>query len=204
MGTSNDRRTFIVSNRLPVRVHHERGRVEVVRSSGGLASALRSATSIQEWIGWSGGPVPQAMRARVRELLTAQGLMPVFLTAEEERHYYVNMCNGTLWPLLHYFPGRVEFDDRSWPAYCEVNRRFADTVLERTVAGDRVWIHDFHLFLLPQWSPAVYAGKSDHHIPALVPHQGAAMEPGCLGREEDPLYALRVFLRGVPQWSPAV
>ena len=150
MGTSNDRRTFIVSNRLPVRVHHERGRVEVVRSSGGLASALRSATSIQEWIGWSGGPVPQAMRARVRELLTAQGLMPVFLTAEEERHYYVNMCNGTLWPLLHYFPGRVEFDDRSWPAYCEVNRRFADTVLERTVAGDRVWIHDFHLFLLPQ------------------------------------------------------
>lgn len=150
MDTSNDRRTFIVSNRLPVRVHTERGRVEVTRSSGGLASALRGATRIHEWIGWSGGPVPIATRPRVRELLKDQALVPVFLTAEEERHYYVNMCNGTLWPLLHYFPGRVEFDDRSWPAYCEVNRRFADTVLERTAPGDRVWIHDFHLFLLPQ------------------------------------------------------
>lgn len=150
MEAMQQRNIFIVSNRLPVRVGIERGEVAAVPSAGGLAAALRAVTDMAGWIGWPGAPIAAAHRPRVTELLAAHRLRPVFLTADEERHFYVGMCNGTLWPLLHYFPGRMEFDDRTWPQYEAVNRRFAERILAETKPEDVVWIHDFHLMLLPQ------------------------------------------------------
>jgi trehalose 6-phosphate synthase/phosphatase len=148
--TTTQRNIFVVSNRLPVRIERERGRLRIVRSGGGLAAALRGLDGVQAWIGWPGGTVEQARRDDLTRQLHDLGLAPVFLAADEERYYYNGMCNGTLWPLLHYFPGRIEFDDRAWPAYAAVNQRFADVVLARAQPGDTVWIHDFHLMLLPQ------------------------------------------------------
>jgi trehalose-6-phosphate synthase len=117
---------FVVSNRLPVAVRKQPGRVEVERSAGGLASALRAVGGVRAWIGWPGAVIEAGQRSAVQARLSAEGLLPVFLSAEEERNYYVNMCNGTLWPLLHYFPGRVEFHDRSLARpTAQVNRRFA-------------------------------------------------------------------------------
>lgn len=140
---------FVVSNRLPVRTVVERGKVTVKPTSGGLASALRGVADIRTWIGWPGAPVPEAQRERVLSMLQPEGLVPVFLRADEERHYYNGMCNGVLWPLLHYLPGMIETDEKDWPAYVEVNRRFADAVLANTTPNDVVWIHDFHLMLVP-------------------------------------------------------
>lgn len=34
-------------------------------------------------------------------------------------------------------------------AYFQVNQLFANTVLEQYQAGDVVWVHDYHLMLLP-------------------------------------------------------
>lgn len=141
---------FIVSNRLPVRIERQRSGTQVVRSSGGLASALQAIDGVKCWIGWPGAPVEVARRALVADQLAALGLAPVFLSAEEERHYYHGMCNGTLWPLLHYYPGRIDFHERDWPAYVAVNRRFAEVVAARASQGAIAWVHDFHLLLLPQ------------------------------------------------------
>jgi trehalose 6-phosphate synthase/phosphatase len=141
---------FVVSNRLPVRIETTRRRPRIVRSGGGLASALRAVEGVRRWIGWPGATVDEARRAEITRELHEQGLDPVYLSADEESHYYVGFCNGTLWPLLHYFPGRIEFDDRAWPAYEEVNRRFAASIAEQARTGDVVWVHDFHLMLLPQ------------------------------------------------------
>jgi trehalose 6-phosphate synthase/phosphatase len=141
---------FVVSNRLPVRAQKERGRLGFVRSGGGLASALRAVSGVRSWIGWPGATVETGKRPEVTAELAEQGLRPVFLTSEEERYYYVGMCNGTLWPLLHYFPGRIEINERAWPAYRKVNQRFAAAVLEMAGPEDVVWVHDFHLMLLPQ------------------------------------------------------
>jgi len=147
---------LIVSNRLPVRVtvHREkekgdRGQISMTPAAGGLASALRAVTTIREWIGWSGGPVAEAHRAAVIEKLAEQKLVPVFLTADDENHYYAGMCNSTLWPLLHYFPSKAEATEQAWQAYCRVNQQFADAVIARAQSNDIVWIHDFHLMLLP-------------------------------------------------------
>eukprot|EP01039_Chlorochromonas_danica_P010042 gene10042-11113_t len=34
-------------------------------------------------------------------------------------------------------------------AYCEVNRIFSETIIENTKEGDFVWVHDYHLMLVP-------------------------------------------------------
>ena len=60
------------------------------------------------------------------------------------------MCNDTLWPLLHYFQGRVRITPEAWARYVDVNERFARAILERAGPGDVVWVHDFHLMLVPE------------------------------------------------------
>lgn len=59
------------------------------------------------------------------------------------------MADSTLWPLFHYQPDGVTFDEDSMDAYREANKAFADTVMCELRDGDRVWIHDYHLMLLP-------------------------------------------------------
>ena len=55
-----------------------------------------------------------------------------------------------MWPLFHYHPGEITFDESSWNAYVEVNRLFAKAVVKEVEDGDLVWVHDYHLMLLPQ------------------------------------------------------
>jgi trehalose 6-phosphate synthase len=47
-------------------------------------------------------------------------------------------------------PSRARFDE-SWPAaYRKVNEQFADTIAPDVREGDRIWVHDYHLMLLPR------------------------------------------------------
>jgi trehalose 6-phosphate synthase/phosphatase len=46
-------------------------------------------------------------------------------------------------------PDRMPLGSRDWEAYRDVNERFADTIAERWQTGDLVWIHDYHLLLVP-------------------------------------------------------
>ncbi|NIO13614.1 MAG: hypothetical protein GTO31_07025, partial [Xanthomonadales bacterium] len=54
-----------------------------------------------------------------------------------------------LWPLFHYFPQYAKYHPRQWRAYEKVNRLFCDKLVEIARPGDRFWIHDYHLLLLP-------------------------------------------------------
>lgn len=58
--------------------------------------------------------------------------------------------DSILWPLFHYHPGEITFDESAWAAYQEVNRQFAKTVLKDVQDNDLIWVHDYHLMLLPQ------------------------------------------------------
>jgi len=55
-----------------------------------------------------------------------------------------------LWPLFHYLPGEVNFVERDYEAYVEVNRTFADAVAKIVHNGDSVWVQDYHLMLMPE------------------------------------------------------
>lgn len=43
----------------------------------------------------------------------------------------------------------MNFSEVAWSAYQRANRIFAQTVARDVKDGDLVWIHDFHLFLVP-------------------------------------------------------
>ena len=152
------KRLLIVSNRLPVTVSVDRDRLSYHPSSGGLASGIGSyleavAQRGQEavWIGWPGTEVPAEREDEVREVLAREhGAQPVFIDAETMFSFYEGFCNDTLWPLFHYFPSIAAFKDRYWDDYRRVNRIFCDTVARIARPGDVIWVHDYHLLLLPR------------------------------------------------------
>ena len=126
------------------------GASSVEPSPGGLAAAVSGVRERRAWIGWPGGVVPPELVPELEKRLAADGLYPVMLDGAEEEAFYGRMCNDTLWPLFHYFVGRVQFDVEAWKQYVTVNERFAEAIARRTPARGRVWIHDFHLMLVPE------------------------------------------------------
>ncbi len=148
-------RLLLVSNRLPVTVRAERGEVSVIRSAGGLATALRSPHENLDslWIGWPGdlSRLTPAQRHSVETELATLRAVPVHLSAAEVHRYYDGFSNGVLWPLFHYLVDKVNLDARAdWEAYRAVNERFADIVAAHYRPGDQIWIHDYQLMLLPE------------------------------------------------------
>jgi trehalose 6-phosphate synthase/phosphatase len=143
-------RLLIVSNRLPVTARVERGDVILTQSAGGLATAMRGPHEKLDalWIGWPGSSSDDP---RIDERLRAMRTVPLHLSEEQIAGYYDGFSNGVLWPLFHYLIDTVQLDaQRDWESYVEVNRVFADAVVEQYRARDRVWVHDYQLALVPQ------------------------------------------------------
>ncbi|PLB39083.1 glycosyltransferase family 20 protein [Aspergillus candidus] len=151
---SGKSRLLIVSNRLPITVRRsEGGKYEFSMSSGGLVTGLSglSKSTTFQWFGWPGLEVPGDEVASVTQRLNDEfNAMPVFMDDTLADRHYNGFSNSILWPLLHYHPGEIVFDEGAWDAYREANRLFARTIATETREGDLVWIHDYHLMLLPQ------------------------------------------------------
>ena len=64
--------------------------------------------------------------------------------------FYFCLYISILWPLFHYYPGEINFDETQFEAYIRANKAFLDTVNDIIHEGDMVWVHDYHLMLLPQ------------------------------------------------------
>jgi len=151
-------RLLIVSNRLPVTVSIHNGQLTYHPSSGGLASGIGSYLDAVAhrgehavWIGWPGADVPLDLTQEVSDVLARDhGAAPVFVDAATMASFYEGFCNDTLWPLFHYFPSIAVFKDAFWNDYYEVNRIFCDAVVRIARPGDVIWVHDYHLLLLPR------------------------------------------------------
>jgi trehalose 6-phosphate synthase/phosphatase len=141
---------IIASNRLPFTLTIEDGVVGGTPSSGGLVTALGGARGPSTWVGWPGAAVPPELEEEAAELAGAHGCVPVFLSEAEQDLYYGRICNETLWPLFHYFVDRMHFESDAWEAYVQVNERFAETIARVSPPRARVWVHDFHLALVPE------------------------------------------------------
>ena len=138
-------RLLVLSNRLPLTVRKEGGRVRIERSSGGLVAALDPALRRRggTWLGWAGGKMPT--RKGVASSTDPYRLVSLPLNRNEVRGYYHGFANRTLWPLFHSFPTRMELDPEDWAAYEAVNRRFAQLAASSAGREDLIWIHDYHL-----------------------------------------------------------
>ncbi|KAK9383244.1 glycosyl transferase [Kockiozyma suomiensis] len=144
---------LVISNRLPVTIkRRENGEYDFTMSSGGLVSALsglKKSTTFT-WFGWPGIEVPDAEKpAMVKRLRDEFSCVPVFLSDELADLHYNGFSNSILWPLFHYHPGEMNFDEAAWDAYRDANRLFAKAIAEIVTDNDLVWVHDYHLMLLP-------------------------------------------------------
>jgi trehalose 6-phosphate synthase/phosphatase len=130
-------------------------------------------------------------------------VMPVWLSdpvdnASDDLHLksqtrWRRYAEHELYSLFHYrqhAPNDGRSERRWWIDYVRMNQLFADRILEVYQAGDIVWVHDYHLMLLPhmlrQRIPNVYIGFF-LHIPfpsseylRCLPKRKDILE-GCLG-----------------------
>jgi len=141
---------IIVSNRLPVTI----GKT-IEKSSGGLVYAMEGLSDSYDlkWVGWAGGVVDDAAQqaAIAAELEERFDYIPIFLNKQDADDYYTGFSNSSLWPLLHYISPYARYEESWWQTYQRINQLFADTVLDLVKGGDTIWVHDYHLLLLPSY-----------------------------------------------------
>lgn len=132
------------------------------QGNGGLRNAINAAVKAgilhdRVWVGTLGMPtdsLKEHTRTSIAERLEEEfGSLTVFVSDSEFEGHYSHFCRAVLWPAFHYQmqeePRHKEYDDHSWRQYVKVNEAFADTLAQRWKPGDRIWVHDYHLLLLP-------------------------------------------------------
>ncbi|KAF4551436.1 putative glycosyltransferase family 20 protein 2 [Elsinoe fawcettii] len=150
----NKPRLIVVSNRLPITIKQDPDSKKYVykKSSGGLVSGMAGCLKGREhiWYGWPGLQVPPDQCQAICDKLEAEySARPIFLDEKMADKHYNEFSNEILWPVLHYHPGEALFDEAAYQAYQKVNDIFARHIMADIRDGDIVWIHDYHLMMLP-------------------------------------------------------
>ncbi len=148
-------RVVIASSREPYQHVRDGGGIRVIRSAGGLASALDSVARATGavWVAQASGDadrdvVDAAGRVSVPPGAGQYTLQRVWVSPEETADDFRRFTNGCLWPLCHIVYVRPHFVADQWRAYQEANEQFADAIL--AAAGDDralVLLQDYHLAL---------------------------------------------------------
>ncbi len=138
---------IVVSNRLPVTIKRDpdvEGGYTFSGSSGGLVSALGGCKKQMSfnWIGWPGLSVATREEEEYieRRLREEYSCTPVWISDEIADRHYNGFSNSILWPLFHYHPGEMNFNEVNWLAYREANLMFAEKVRSVVKEGDMVWV----------------------------------------------------------------
>jgi trehalose 6-phosphate synthase/phosphatase len=146
---------ILVSNRLPINLEKGDEGYEFSPSIGGLATALSSFYKEYNsiWVGWPGVTSDECSPNDIEDIkegLEKHRCRGVFLSNDDMEHYYEGFSNKTIWPLFHYFTTYTRMEQKDWESYRKVNEAFSREILKIARRGDTVWIHDYHLFLLPR------------------------------------------------------
>ncbi len=154
-------RIIIISNRLPFTVEKKNGKLAISESTGGLVSglsayldSLKHSKKLKRteylWLGWPGmcgkGKKVDELKD---EFFSRYNAVPVFVPEKAMDKFYNGFCNKTIWPLFHYFPSYAVYDSTYWNSYKQVNEIFCECISKIIRPDDIIWIHDYHLMLLP-------------------------------------------------------
>jgi len=147
----------VVSNREPYMHVTRDGKPHMIVPASGLVTALDPVLQACGGLGvahGAGDADREAADSRGRLSVPPDepryALRRVWLSREQEQGYYYGFSNEGLWPLCHLAHERPVFRGADWKHYVEVNRRFAQGVLEEVGgASASVWVQDYHLALVP-------------------------------------------------------
>jgi trehalose 6-phosphate synthase len=145
----------IVSNRTPYVFRKTRSGTSGDRAVSGLVSALEPIIMETggQWIGWGGRT--STNRSGIEAINVpfdkpAYTIREICLSRNEYSNYYLGFSNQVLWPLCHCFLDKCHFKLQFWQAYKAVNRRLADAACDSAGINDLIWVHDFHLAVVPE------------------------------------------------------
>jgi trehalose-6-phosphate synthase len=97
-------------------------------------------------------PAPQkgeAPHTAVPPMSANIDVIEVAMTNQEVRSFYDGACNAAFWPLYHDAIIPPVFRDDEFAVYQQINQRFADCVIKTAPDQALVWVHDYHLQLVP-------------------------------------------------------
>jgi trehalose-6-phosphate synthase len=104
------------------------------------------------WVGWSGAADSGSgkhLHSETHVTSDSSDLIDVNLTSSEVAAFYQRFSNEWLRSALHCVnPGLPVSGD--WEMYQRVNERYAEAILREVRAGDLIWVHDYHLMLVPR------------------------------------------------------
>lgn len=133
------------------------------QGNGGLRNAADAAAregKIGEytWVGTLGMPTDalqgtQQLQDIEDRLATEHDMLTVFCSDKDFDGHYSHFCKQILWPVFHYQipdnPKSKAYEDHSWKYYVNLNQAFADKIVKNWKRGDTIWVHDYHLLLVP-------------------------------------------------------
>jgi trehalose 6-phosphate synthase len=151
------RKLIVVSNRGPVRVARDGS---IHRSSGGLATALRSLLQHHD-VTWIASATSEGERALAGATLRRDNYRLHLVAHDPQAYdwYYNVVANPMLWFIQHslwelaYTPKVDSAFHRAWEdGYAVVNEGFAKAVLDELEREPdaSVFFHDYHLYLAPK------------------------------------------------------
>lgn len=130
--------------------------------NGGLFNAINAVSDsgiLEEktWVGTLGCPT-DALEQRIKEDIAERlendyDSLTVYADDSDLNGHYEHYCKTILWPVFHYqipdHPKSKAYEDHSWVFYVKVNELFADRIAKNYKKGDVIWVHDYHLLLVP-------------------------------------------------------
>ena len=127
------------------------------KSPNGIVPTLKSFLGRAErgsWIAWEQVDTDDQRAAfeSVIEIDDSFGQYRVArlaLTSDQVRSFYHVTSKEAIWPILHSFKERYNYDPVDWPTFREVNWAFAEAASAEAEHGAVVWIHDYNLWLVP-------------------------------------------------------
>lgn len=146
----------VVSSREPYIHALQDGHPHVVMPPGGLVTAIDPVLQAcgGVWVAHGTGEADRQMsdahgRLTVPPADPRYTLRRVWLTPSEQEGYY-SCCNDAIWPMCHVAHERPIFRTSDWQHYVNMNRRFADAVLDEVGYSDAaVLVQDYQMALVP-------------------------------------------------------
>ncbi|HKK63562.1 MAG TPA: bifunctional alpha,alpha-trehalose-phosphate synthase (UDP-forming)/trehalose-phosphatase [Bacteroidales bacterium] len=148
------KRLFLAANQLPVHTEYENDKFSFEPLEENTISGLKDFYGEYQtkWIGLTGIEKCELSLKQTQELesnLLNYSCIPIFPDQKDYHDYLHGFSHNTIWPLFHYFIQNTYYIDSEWEAYKRVNQLFAEKILQLANEGDTVWVHDYHLMLLP-------------------------------------------------------
>lgn len=154
-----NKKLIVVSNREPYMHMYEGKIIKCIVPASGMITAMEPILKSCEglWIASGSGDADKETVDKNDKLIVPPEnpnytLRRLWLTKEEENHFYYGFSNEGLWPLCHIAHTRPVFRKEDWDYFQKVNLKFADAILEETNGEDDpfILIQDFHFALLPE------------------------------------------------------